>query len=57
MGDVHSSWELWFPLVVNLFISTGVFLFAAKLIPQLKDKFIKSNLFGIDVNKKARNKV
>ncbi|XP_075226071.1 alg7 dolichyl-phosphate N-acetylglucosaminephosphotransferase [Lycorma delicatula] len=57
MADTYSSWELWFPLAVNLAISIAVYNFTVNLIPKLRDKFIKANLFGTDMNKQTKDKV
>ncbi|XP_022207955.1 UDP-N-acetylglucosamine--dolichyl-phosphate N-acetylglucosaminephosphotransferase [Nilaparvata lugens] len=49
--------DLWLPLVINLCLSILVYCMTVRLIPKLTDKFLKANLFGIDVNKQSRSKV
>lgn len=47
----------WFPLIVNAAMSSFMYIMTLKLIPKLKDMFIKANLFGIDMSKTTSEKV
>lgn len=47
----------WFPLLVNLFMCCVMHIITLKLIPKLKEMFIKANLFGIDMSKTTSDKV
>lgn len=46
-----------FPHVVNIFMAFLSYLVTLRVIPKLKDKFIKANLFGIDMSKTTSDKV
>lgn len=47
----------WFPLMVNASMCCFMHIVTLKLIPKLKDMFIKANLFGIDMSKTTSEKV
>lgn len=47
----------WFPLIINVAMSSFMYIMTLKLIPKLKDMFIKANLFGIDMSKTTSEKV
>uniref|UniRef100_A0A1B6F1B3 UDP-N-acetylglucosamine--dolichyl-phosphate N-acetylglucosaminephosphotransferase n=1 Tax=Cuerna arida TaxID=1464854 RepID=A0A1B6F1B3_9HEMI len=49
--------ELWLPLCVNLLMSVVTYYLTQRLIPNLKDMFLKANLFGIDMNKTSKDKI
>lgn len=51
------EWVLWVQITVNIVISTGAFLVTTRIIPKLKDMFLKANLSGIDMNKQTRDKM
>lgn len=46
-----------FPLIVSGCMCCFVHVMTLKLIPKLKDMFIKANLFGIDMSKTTSEKV
>ncbi|EFA02198.2 UDP-N-acetylglucosamine--dolichyl-phosphate N-acetylglucosaminephosphotransferase-like Protein [Tribolium castaneum] len=46
-----------FPLIVSAFMSTVAYIITVRLIPKLRDMFIKANLFGIDMSKTTSEKV
>ncbi|XP_067009960.2 UDP-N-acetylglucosamine--dolichyl-phosphate N-acetylglucosaminephosphotransferase [Anabrus simplex] len=46
-----------FPLIFNAIISIFSYLVTVRLIPRLKDMFIKANLYGIDLSKTRKDKV
>lgn len=48
---------MWFPLFVNAIMSITTYVATVRLIPKLKDMFIKANLFGIDMSKTNSEKV
>lgn len=49
--------ELWLPLGINFIMSVVSYYLTQRLIPNLKDMFLKANLFGVDMNKVSRDKV
>ncbi|KAJ8984595.1 hypothetical protein NQ317_006057 [Molorchus minor] len=53
----NQTWNMWFPTVVNLLMSICTYYLTVRLIPKLKDTFIKANLFGIDMSKTTSDKV
>ncbi|KAJ8948911.1 hypothetical protein NQ318_020497 [Aromia moschata] len=55
--DTNQSTKMWFPIVVNLIMSIITYFITVRLIPKLKDTFIKANLFGIDMSKRTSEKV
>ncbi|KAF2905694.1 hypothetical protein ILUMI_00478 [Ignelater luminosus] len=59
VGDVETRimWKMWFPIVINAIMSIIAYVITVKLIPKLKDMFIKANLFGIDMSKRTSEKV
>lgn len=59
VGELASKtmWEMCFPIVVNALMSIVAFSITIRLIPKLKDMFIKANLFGIDMSKRNSDKV
>lgn len=54
---VFYSSQMWFPLFINLLMSIGAYFATVKIIPSIKDTFIKANLFGIDMSKTTSEKV
>ncbi|XP_059474985.1 UDP-N-acetylglucosamine--dolichyl-phosphate N-acetylglucosaminephosphotransferase [Neocloeon triangulifer] len=44
-------------LFINVLMSVCAYVATVRLIPTLKDMFLKANLFGIDMNKKEKHKV
>ncbi|XP_076377053.1 UDP-N-acetylglucosamine--dolichyl-phosphate N-acetylglucosaminephosphotransferase-like isoform X1 [Megalopta genalis] len=55
----HSDdvWKLCFPLLINFAMSCVAYLLTVRLIPRIKNMFIKANLYGIDMNKSTGKKV
>ncbi|XP_068988300.1 UDP-N-acetylglucosamine--dolichyl-phosphate N-acetylglucosaminephosphotransferase isoform X1 [Bombus flavifrons] len=52
-----NSWKFIFPILINFAMSTTVYFLTIRLIPKIKDMFVKANLYGIDMNKKSGEKV
>lgn len=50
-------WKILFPLVINAIMSIFSYVVTVRLIPTLKEMFIKANLFGIDMSKTTSEKV
>lgn len=46
-----------FPLAINTVLSVIAFIATNHLIPNLKDMFIKANVFGIDMSKRDKVKM
>ncbi|XP_066257130.1 UDP-N-acetylglucosamine--dolichyl-phosphate N-acetylglucosaminephosphotransferase [Euwallacea similis] len=46
-----------FPLIINILISFLAYFVTQRTIPRLKSKFIKANLFGIDMSKTTSDKI
>ncbi|XP_066154332.1 UDP-N-acetylglucosamine--dolichyl-phosphate N-acetylglucosaminephosphotransferase [Euwallacea fornicatus] len=46
-----------FPLIINILISFLAYFVTQRIIPRLKSKFIKANLFGIDMSKTTSDKI
>jgi UDP-N-acetylglucosamine--dolichyl-phosphate N-acetylglucosaminephosphotransferase len=44
-------------IAINAAMSALAFVFTLRLIPSVRDMFIKANLFGVDLNKKRKEKV
>ncbi|XP_044576525.1 UDP-N-acetylglucosamine--dolichyl-phosphate N-acetylglucosaminephosphotransferase [Cotesia glomerata] len=57
MEESEKTWKMNFSLYINILMSIFGFIVAIILIPSFKDKFIKANLFGIDMNKRNGGKV
>ena len=55
--DNYKTWQIGFPVGINVLMSIAAYFITARLIPRLKDKFIKANLYGIDMNKRSTNQV
>ncbi|XP_018573758.1 UDP-N-acetylglucosamine--dolichyl-phosphate N-acetylglucosaminephosphotransferase [Anoplophora glabripennis] len=55
--DTDLTWKMLFPVIVNLIMSFITYIVTVRLIPKLKDMFIKANLFGIDMSKTTSEKV
>lgn len=55
--DTDLTWKMLFPVIVNLIMSFVTYFVTVRLIPKLKDMFIKANLFGIDMSKTTSEKV
>lgn len=53
----HKYWKMFFPLIIGAFMSIIAFVVTLRIIPRLKDMFIKANLFGIDMSKSTSEKV
>ncbi|KAJ8927098.1 hypothetical protein NQ314_020370 [Rhamnusium bicolor] len=53
----NKTWKMWFPIFVNLIMSVVTYFVTVRLIPKLRDMFIKANLFGIDMSKTTSEKV
>ncbi|XP_056648406.1 UDP-N-acetylglucosamine--dolichyl-phosphate N-acetylglucosaminephosphotransferase [Diorhabda sublineata] len=53
----NNSRKMYFPLLINLGMSILAYYLTVRLIPGLKEKFIKANLFGIDMSKTTSDKV
>lgn len=51
------TWKFVFPILINFAMSICVYFLTVRLIPRIKDMFIKANLYGIDMNKKSGEKV
>lgn len=49
--------KMLFPIAINLIMSVITYVITVRLIPKLKDMFIKANLFGIDMSKRTSDKV
>ncbi|KAE8752544.1 hypothetical protein FOCC_FOCC000666 [Frankliniella occidentalis] len=49
--------KMFLPLFLNVAMSFGAYYFTVRIIPRLKDMFLKANLFGIDLNKQTKDKV
>lgn len=52
-----NSWKFIFPILINFAMSTTVYFLTIRLIPKIKDMFVKANLYGIDMNKRSGEKV
>ncbi|KAF5305906.1 hypothetical protein FQR65_LT07517 [Abscondita terminalis] len=50
-------WIMRFPLVINALMSMVAYVITVRLIPKLREMFIKANLFGIDMSKRTSEKV
>ncbi|XP_057341366.1 UDP-N-acetylglucosamine--dolichyl-phosphate N-acetylglucosaminephosphotransferase [Microplitis mediator] len=57
MEETEKMWTMNFPLYVNILMSIMASIVAIILIPSFKDKFIRANLFGVDMNKRNGGKV
>ncbi|XP_043259666.1 UDP-N-acetylglucosamine--dolichyl-phosphate N-acetylglucosaminephosphotransferase [Colletes gigas] len=57
MKHNENAWNFIFPLLVNLAMSVSAYFLTVRLIPRIKDMFIKANLYGIDMNKSGGEKV
>ncbi|XP_012164793.1 UDP-N-acetylglucosamine--dolichyl-phosphate N-acetylglucosaminephosphotransferase isoform X2 [Bombus terrestris] len=53
----ENSWKFIFPILINFAMSITVYFLTIRLIPKIKDMFVKANLYGIDMNKKSGEKV
>lgn len=51
------SVKMWGPIICNGLISVIAYIVTVRLIPKLKEMFIKANLFGIDMSKRTGDKV
>lgn len=54
---LNNTAKMWFPLTINLIMSIFTYFLTVRIIPGLKEKFIKANLFGIDMSKRTSDKV
>ena len=57
MVDNQIVRKIWLPLILNTIMSVGAYLITLRLIPKLRETFIRANLFGIDMNKRTSDKV
>lgn len=55
--EVNTTWKILFPIVINIIMSVITYIITVRIIPKLKDMFIKANLFGIDMSKRTSDKV
>ncbi|XP_014216254.1 UDP-N-acetylglucosamine--dolichyl-phosphate N-acetylglucosaminephosphotransferase [Copidosoma floridanum] len=46
-----------FPIAINVIMSMFTYFSTVRLIPNVKDMFIKANLYGFDMNKTSKTKV
>ena len=53
----EETWRFVFPIFVNLAMSVGAYFLTVRLIPRIKNMFIKANLYGVDMNKSSGDKV
>lgn len=53
----EDTWKFIFPILINFFMSIIMYFLTIRLIPKIKNMFIKANLYGIDMNKKSGEKV
>jgi hypothetical protein len=56
-GLSSSPWETWFPVFVNLALSVAFYFSTVSLIPKLTQMFVNAKLYGLDLNKKTKEKV
>ncbi|XP_019869057.1 UDP-N-acetylglucosamine--dolichyl-phosphate N-acetylglucosaminephosphotransferase [Aethina tumida] len=54
---INNTWIMWFPIVISFIMSIICYIVTVRLIPKVKDMFIKANLFGIDMSKTTSEKV
>lgn len=57
MEKGEEAWKIGSPIAINFVMSVIAFFVTVRLIPKLRDMFIKANLYGIDMNKKKGDKV
>lgn len=57
LDDNNKYLKMFFPLIIVAFMSIIAFISTLRLIPMLKEMFIKANLFGIDMSKTTSEKV
>lgn len=57
VDDAETNWKILFPIIVNVIMSIVTYIVTVRIIPKLKDMFIKANLFGIDMSKRTSEKV
>ncbi|CAH1983922.1 unnamed protein product [Acanthoscelides obtectus] len=55
--NTEQSAKMWIPIIINFIMSIGAYCITVKVIPSIKDKFIKANLFGIDMSKTTSDKI
>ncbi|CAG9864445.1 unnamed protein product [Phyllotreta striolata] len=55
--EANTTWKMHFPILINFLMSIVAYFLTARLIPGIKEKFIKANLFGIDMSKTTSDKV
>ncbi|XP_076749181.1 alg7 dolichyl-phosphate N-acetylglucosaminephosphotransferase isoform X1 [Xylocopa sonorina] len=53
----EDSWKFLFPILINFAMSIIAYFLTVRLIPRIKDMFIRANLYGIDMNKNSGEKV
>ncbi|XP_071055787.1 UDP-N-acetylglucosamine--dolichyl-phosphate N-acetylglucosaminephosphotransferase [Onthophagus taurus] len=56
-APANKQFKMWAPIVVNAMISVFAYVTTVRLIPKLRDMFIKANLFGIDMSKRTGDKI
>lgn len=55
--EITNQRKMVFPLIINVFMAIVSYIVTVRVIPKLKEKFIKANLFGIDMSKSTSDKV
>jgi UDP-N-acetylglucosamine--dolichyl-phosphate N-acetylglucosaminephosphotransferase len=55
--NLDKNWKMMIPIIISAFMSTVAYVVTVRLIPKLRDMFIKANLFGIDMSKTTSEKV
>ncbi|XP_050304100.1 UDP-N-acetylglucosamine--dolichyl-phosphate N-acetylglucosaminephosphotransferase [Anthonomus grandis grandis] len=56
-NEIENSMKIMFPIMVNIGMAALSYALTVRTIPKLKEKFIKANLFGIDMSKTTSDKV
>ena len=57
MEKREDTWKIVLPIAINIAMSVVCFFVTVRLIPKLRDMFIKANLYGVDMNKKSSDKM
>ncbi|XP_033231452.1 UDP-N-acetylglucosamine--dolichyl-phosphate N-acetylglucosaminephosphotransferase isoform X2 [Belonocnema kinseyi] len=55
--DNYKTWQIGFPICINVIMSIGAYILTTRLIPSLNNMFIKASLYGNDMNKRSTKKV
>ncbi|XP_011690369.1 PREDICTED: UDP-N-acetylglucosamine--dolichyl-phosphate N-acetylglucosaminephosphotransferase isoform X2 [Wasmannia auropunctata] len=53
----NETWKTLLPICVNAVMSVCAYGLTVRLIPRLKDMFVRANLYGIDMGKRSSGKV